>query len=122
MLTVPAPYPQPAGGDESKKQWFIRIGNVTCGCLEETSGPRALMYNDDFTPTPYFWSNTTLGGLIPLQPVGLFYNPVSQQTASTYNQTASQGVGGIQAGYTELYGYQVKYPADNSSSPFQLAF
>ncbi|HXQ92420.1 MAG TPA: STT3 domain-containing protein, partial [Nitrososphaerales archaeon] len=28
MLTVPTPYPQPAGGDESKKQWFIRIGNV----------------------------------------------------------------------------------------------
>ena len=35
MLTVPTPYPSPAGGDESKKQWFIRIGNVTCGCLEE---------------------------------------------------------------------------------------
>ncbi|MCL5068708.1 MAG: hypothetical protein M1368_10210 [Thaumarchaeota archaeon] len=122
MLSVPTPYPQPAGGDESKKQWFIRIGNVTCGCLEETQGPRALMYNDDFTPTPYFWSNSTLGQLMPLQPIGIFYNPVSQQTANTYNQTETQGVGGIQAGYTELYGYQMKYPAGNASAPFQLAF
>ncbi len=67
MLTVPTPYPQPAGGDESKKQWFIRIGNETCGCLQETIGSHALMENDDFTPTPYFWNSSTFGQLIPFQ-------------------------------------------------------
>lgn len=123
MLTVPTPYPQPGGGDESKKQWFIRIGNVTCGCLQETVGPNALMYPDDFTPTPYFWANSTMGQLIPYQSQGLFYNPVSGSTAQGYSGTVqSNGAGGISAGYTELYNYQMKYPAGNSSAPFQLAF
>lgn len=124
MLTVPTPYPQPAGGDESKKQWFIRIGNVTCGCLEETIGPHALMENDDFTPTPYFWANSTLGQLIPFQSQQLYYNPVTSQTAQGYNQTisSSTGASGISNGYTEIYTYQVKYPTGNTSNPFQLAF
>ena len=125
MLTVPTPAPQPAGGDESKKQWFIRIGNTTCGCLEETLGPHALMYNDDFSPTPYFWT-TTLGQLIPLQSQGIYYSPVNtnQQTASSYAQTvnANTGAGGISNGYTELYTYQMKYPTGNNTNPFQLAF
>lgn len=124
MLSVPTPYPQPAGGDESKKQWFILIGNVTCGCLEETLGPRALMYNDDFTPTPYFWANSTFGQLIPFQSQQLYYNPVTGQTAQGYNQTVSSttGASGISNGYTEIYTYQVKYPTGNVSNPFQLAF
>ena len=124
MLTVPTPYPQPAGGDESKKQWFIRIGNVTCGCLEENIGSNALMQNDDFTPTPYFWSNSTLGQLIPFQSQQLFYNPVTSQTADGYNQTvsSSNGASGISAGYTEIYTYQMKYPTGNTTNPFQLAF
>lgn len=124
MLTVPTPYPQPAGGDESKKQWFIRIGNVTCGCLEETLGPHALMENDDFTPTPYFWANSTFGQLIPFESQQLYYNPVSAQTANGYNETASTttGASGISNGYTEIYTYQVKYPTGNTSNPFSLAF
>ncbi len=89
MLTVPTPYPQPGGGDESKKQWFIRIGNETCGCLYETSGPKALMQADDFTPTPYFWANSTLGKLIPYNSQGLFYDPVSQATQQGYAATDS---------------------------------
>jgi dolichyl-diphosphooligosaccharide---protein glycosyltransferase len=129
MLTVPTPYPQPGGGDESKKQWFIRIGNVTCGCLYETNGPKALMQPDDFTPTPYFWTNSTFGQLIPYSSQGLFYNPVlsaqgsSSATAQSYSGTVqSNGASGIGAGYTELYTYQMKYPATNSTNPFQIAF
>lgn len=122
-LTVPTPYPQPGGGDESKKQWFIRIGNTTCGCLQETIGPHALMYNDDFTPTPYFWANSTLGQLIPYQSQGLFYNPVRNTPQQGYNATVqSNGAGGISAGYTELYTYNMKYPTGDTTSPFQLAF
>jgi dolichyl-diphosphooligosaccharide--protein glycosyltransferase len=122
-LTVPTPYPQPGGGDESKKQWFIRIGNVTCGCLYETSGPKALMQADDFTPTPYFWSNSTLGKLIPYASEGLFYNPVSGSSEQSYSNTVqSNGASGISAGYTELYTYQMNYPATSTTNPFQIAF
>ncbi len=120
MLTVPTPFPNPAGGDESKKQWFIRIGNVTCGCLQETTGPKALMYNDDFTPTPYFWANTTLGELFPFTEAGVFLNPATQATQTSYAATVTNGVGGINAGYTELYSYRT--PTTNSSAPFSLAF
>ncbi len=124
MLSVPTPYPQPAGGDESKKQWFILIGNETCGCLQETLGPRALMYNDDFTPTPYFWANSTFGKLIPFQSQQLYYNPVTGATANGYNETVSSttGASGISNGYTEIYTYGVNYPTGNTSNPFQLAF
>ena len=132
-LTVPTPYPSPAGGDESKKQWFIRIGNVTCGCLEETVGPQALMYPDDFSPTPYFWTNSTLGQLIPLAPTGVYAtpqffissSPSSSNTVQGYAATylpSNGNVSGISAGDTQIYGYSMKMPASNSSAPFQLAF
>ena len=130
-LTVPTPYPSPAGGDESKKQWFIRIGNTTCGCLEETTGPRALMYPDDFTPTPYFWANSTLGQLMPFIPTNFFaspqyfISPSSNQPSQGYSSTylpQNGNVSGISAGYTELYQYSMKMPSTNSSAPFQLAF
>ena len=46
-----------SGGDESKKQWFIRIGGFNeMDYLEQ----------DGFTPTPKFWNDTLLGKLIPL--------------------------------------------------------
>jgi dolichyl-diphosphooligosaccharide---protein glycosyltransferase len=129
MLTVPTPFPQPAGGDESKKQWFIRIGNGSCGCLQETVGSQALMEPDDFTPTPYFWNSSTLGQLIPFQSQALYYNPVLAQggqggTAQGYNQTINSqtGASGISNGYTEIYTYQMKYPTGDTKTPFQLAF
>jgi dolichyl-diphosphooligosaccharide--protein glycosyltransferase len=130
-LTVPTPYPSPSGGDESKKQWFIRIGNTTCGCLEETVGPQALMYPDDFTPTPYFWSNSTLGQLIPLVSTNLygsaayFAGNTQAQPSNGYSSTylpSNGNVSGINAGYTDIFEYQMKMPAGNSSAPFELAF
>jgi dolichyl-diphosphooligosaccharide--protein glycosyltransferase len=131
LLTVPTPNPSPGGGDESKKQWFIRIGNLTCGCLYETNDNtgKALMQPDDFTPTPYFWANSTFGQLIPFSSQGLFYSFAAagagqSATAQGYGQTASQttGASGIANGYTELYTYQMKYPAGNTTNPFQIAF
>jgi dolichyl-diphosphooligosaccharide--protein glycosyltransferase len=122
----------PAGGDESKKQWFIRIGNTTCGCLVETgNAPNALMESDDFTPTPYFWTNTTLGQLMPFTEVsgGQFVNAAFQSpsagsgyAATCQTVSGNNTVCGIDAGYTEVYNYQMKYPANNSSAPFELAF
>ncbi len=121
MLTVGN---NPAGGDESKKQWFMRIGNTTCGCIEETNGPHALMESDDFTPTPYFWANTTLGQLMPFTEIsgGTFISPSTSSTQQGFAATCTNGICGIDAGYTELYNYQMKYPAGNSSAPFQLVF
>jgi dolichyl-diphosphooligosaccharide---protein glycosyltransferase len=130
--------PNPAGGDESKKQWFIRIGNTTCGCLEEASGPHALMYPDDFTPTSYFWANTTMGQLVPLQEFpsgGAFQCFLSPSTYSACSSPATGYAatepalggsgntnGGLSNAFTELYSYQMKMPATNASAPFQLAF
>ncbi len=128
FLTVNAPYPNPAGGDESKKQWFIRIGNTLCNpaCFNESSGNNALMYPDDFTPTPYFWANTTLGKLMPFFNTEEYFIPsqTSSQPVSGYQATVSttNNASGISAGYAELLNYDVHYAAGNASAPFQLAF
>lgn len=144
FITVNTPFPNPPGGDESKKQWFMRIGNETCnvtpqcpaGGLQETSGPRALMYPDDFTPTPYFWANTTMGKLMPFVNTETYeYGPALggltssgpcglNAQATSYDGTfcSNDGASGISDGYAELLAYHVNYPATNSSAPFQLAF
>jgi dolichyl-diphosphooligosaccharide---protein glycosyltransferase len=49
-----------SGGDESKKQWFMRIGG-----FDTTEYLQA----DGFTATPRFWDTTLLGQLIPFRPV-----------------------------------------------------
>ena len=47
-----------SGGDESKKQWFMRIGG-----FDESR----YLEQDGLTPTPSFWNTTLLGGLIPFK-------------------------------------------------------
>ncbi len=126
-ITVQAPYPEPPGGDESKKQWFLRIGNTLCNpaCFNETTGNNALFEPDDFTPTPYMWANTTLGRLMPFidteeyEQVGSTSGP-TQGYSSTYSSTTNAS--GISNGYYELLEYNMNYPAGNTSAPFQLAF
>jgi dolichyl-diphosphooligosaccharide---protein glycosyltransferase len=49
-----------SGGDESKKQWFMRIGGF------DTTD---YLQMDGFTATPRFWDTTLLGQLIPFRPV-----------------------------------------------------
>ncbi len=145
FITVNTPYPNPPGGDESKKQWFIRIGNTSCnippqcapgGLVEDNGASNALMYPDDFTPTPYFWANSTMGQLMPFSNTEEYvYTPYLygltssgpcslQTTAQGYSGTAcsTNGASGISDGYTEFLIYDMKYPASNSSAPFQLAF
>jgi dolichyl-diphosphooligosaccharide--protein glycosyltransferase len=145
FLTVNTPLPNPPGGDESKKQWFIRIGNTTCnvapqcpagGYVETNANGTypALMYPDDFTPTPNFWANTTLGHLIPFSDTSEYiYAPGSGASSgpcgnsaqvTSYSQTtcSTNGASGISDGYADILTYNMKYPATNSSAPFQLAF
>ncbi|HJU35322.1 MAG TPA: STT3 domain-containing protein, partial [Nitrososphaera sp.] len=48
------------GGDESKKQWFMRIGGFNEANYVEEDGS---------TPKPEFWNNTLIGKLFPFQPL-----------------------------------------------------
>ncbi|MDH3736935.1 MAG: glycosyltransferase family 39 protein, partial [Nitrosopumilus sp.] len=49
------------GGDESKKQWFMRIAEEP---LEK------YLYSDGISATEYFWNNTLLGKMFPFTVIG----------------------------------------------------
>ncbi len=76
------------GGDESKKQWFIRIGglNIT-----------QFLYDDEFTPKPYFWENTILGKMWPFE-LWQFVDRSGRLQGTEYKP-----------GYIALYMKQLKY-------------
>lgn len=88
------------GGDESKKQWFIKIAGE-----DETQ----FLQPDQFTPTDYFWQNTLLGHMFPFTTV-TYYDPVSHSESQTY-----------QSGYTAIYAKNVKYP-ENGNGPLKLVY
>jgi dolichyl-diphosphooligosaccharide---protein glycosyltransferase len=117
------------GGDESKKQWFIRIGNLTeskyleCPGLsntEVTSAGQPCSTVDDFNLTPYAADSTLFGRLLPFRLTGYLYTSSSTsgiQFSSTYT-VGSNGAPPIQAfSYPSSY----VYPA-NSTGPFKLAY
>jgi dolichyl-diphosphooligosaccharide--protein glycosyltransferase len=92
------------GGDESKKQWFIRIGG-----LDENTFLEA----DAFTPKPYFWENTLLGKMMPFR-------------FASYVEFTAEGLqfsenNDYQQGLRALYTYDMKYPSDGPG-PLRLAF
>lgn len=89
-----------SGGDESKKQWFMRIGG-----FDETR----YLEQDGLTPTPSFWNTTLLGGLIPFK---------VDAYASRANIQQQYSPGSI-----ALYSKQVKYPANGGiHQPFDLVY
>jgi dolichyl-diphosphooligosaccharide--protein glycosyltransferase len=93
------------GGDESKKQWFIRIGGFDENKYLEPDG---------VTPTPLFWNATFLGQLIPFTVQGY---------ASRTNIQSQYSPGTI-AIYTE----DIKYPQNSvnrtttNSQPLNLVY
>ena len=88
------------GGDESKKQWFMKIGGYnTSDFLED----------DQFTPKPSFWQNTLLGQMFPFVPV-TYYDPNTHTESQTYT-----------TGYTAIYTKSVKYPSDGNG-PLRLVY
>ena len=89
------------GGDESKKQWFIRIGGMEDEQFVEADG---------FTPNQNMWTNSMLGKLMPF----VTNVQVNEEGQVIENQPWSQEM-------TTLYKYQMKYPAD-SRGPLRLAF
>jgi dolichyl-diphosphooligosaccharide---protein glycosyltransferase len=93
------------GGDESKKQWFIRIGGFNeLNYLEQ----------DGFTPTSQFWNRTLLGHLIPFTPVSY---ASFQQGVLTNIQPQ------YQPGSIALHTKNIKYP-DNTeeNQPLRLVY
>lgn len=88
------------GGDESKKQWFIRIGGFD---------ENRYLEQDGFTPTPFFWNNTLLGKLIPFTPVSYILNGAP---SSEY-----------QPGATAIFAKDIKYPENGSEEqPLKLVY
>lgn len=88
------------GGDESKKQWFMRIAGE-----DETQ----FLQSDEFTPTDYFWQNTLLGHMFPFTTV-TYYDPTSHSESQTY-----------QSGFTAIYAKNIKYP-ENGNGPLKLVY
>jgi dolichyl-diphosphooligosaccharide---protein glycosyltransferase len=93
------------GGDESKKQWFMRIGGFDeANYIEE----------DGFTPKPEFWNNTLIGKLFPFDP--LYYARFGAQGPAEVQET-------WQPGFVGLYAQNVKYPADGGNDqPLHLVY
>ncbi len=87
------------GGDESKKQWFIRIAGLNIS---------QFLYPDEFTPQQNFWDNTLVGKMFPLTQVG-FLNTQGQIT-TVYAQ-----------GSVGVYSFMIKYPKDGTG-PLKLVF
>jgi dolichyl-diphosphooligosaccharide---protein glycosyltransferase len=88
------------GGDESKKQWFIKIGGLDSS---------KFLQDDSFTPTNYFWQNTLLGQMFPFTPL-TYYDPNTHNESPTYT-----------TGYTAIYSKTIKYP-ENGTGPLRLVY
>ncbi|MBI3022892.1 MAG: hypothetical protein HYY68_04085 [Thaumarchaeota archaeon] len=98
----------PGGGDESKKQWFIRIGG-----LEESKylEPQP----DGFNLTPYALQNTLFGQMLPFTFAG-YYNYGSQGLTPQW-QLDQNGNPPLQ-----LYNAPVRFQYPAGGSPFRIAF
>ncbi len=96
------------GGDESKKQWFIRIG----GLNESTYlSPQP----DDFNLTPYTLSNTIFGQMLPFNFAG--YVNQNGTLIQTY-QLGSNGAPPIQ-----VFSYPASFKfSQNGNGPFRIVY
>jgi dolichyl-diphosphooligosaccharide---protein glycosyltransferase len=88
------------GGDESKKQWFMKIGGLDSS---------QFLQDDSFTPTDFFWKNTLLGQMFPFTPL-TYFDPNTHNESPTYT-----------TGYTAIYSKTIKYPS-NGDGPLRLAY
>lgn len=95
----PALYFVQGGGDESKKQWFMRIAGEPL---------RKYLYDDGVSGTPELW-NTTLGRMIPFT-VYAYIDVANQKQSDQYV-----------SGFTPVYIDDIKFPQDGNG-PFKLAY
>lgn len=88
------------GGDESKKQWFMRIGGFDT---------QRFLYDDGVSSTPEFWNETLLGRMIPFTVYG-YVDIASQRQADRYV-----------SGFTPVYIDDIKYPQEGDG-PLNLVY
>ncbi|QDI88843.1 hypothetical protein Nisw_04570 [Candidatus Nitrosopumilus sp. SW] len=88
------------GGDESKKQWFMRIAGEP---LDKH------LQNDGISGTDHFWNNTLLGKMIPFNLLGYVNFQTNQQSLS------------YQPGFTAIYEKDIKFPQDGDG-PLRLVY
>ena len=121
------------GGDESKKQWFIRIGNLTesnyleCPGIssnELTSAGQPCQTIDDFNLTPYALTNSLFGQLLPFKLAGYLYTYQASSTATPTIQFSTTYTFGSNGGPPiEAFTYPSSYNfPSNSTGPFRLAY
>ena len=89
------------GGDESKKQWFMRIA--------ADDPVEKYLHADGLSGTDHFWGSTLAGRLIPYS-VLAYVNPATNEQSASYLP-----------GYTPVYALDLKYPPDGDG-PFRLAY
>ncbi len=105
------------GGDESKKQWFIRIGGLNetqyleCASIR-VSGCTGI---DDFNLTPEALQNTLFGQMLPFT-FGGFYNLATGSIGTTYSADSNGNPP------LELFNYPPSYQLNGGTSPFKIAF
>ena len=89
------------GGDESKKQWFIKIAGYP---------ESKYLHADGISGTDYFWNETLLGAMVPFSPLG-YVNPnnLNQQSATYVPGTVG------------IYEKDIKFPSDGDG-PLKLVY
>ena len=86
------------GGDESKKQWFMRIAEKDLS---------KYLFFDGISGTNFFWNETLLGQMFPFTPIAYVDFQTNQQYLS------------YQPGLEPVYVKEIKYPS-NENGPFRL--
>lgn len=89
------------GGDESKKQWFMRIA--------ADDPVEKYLHVDGLSGTDHFWDSTLAGRIIPYSVIA-YVNPMTNEQSGSYVP-----------GYTPVYAMDLKYPPDGTG-PFRLAY
>ena len=89
------------GGDESKKQWFMRIAGHNLG---------EYLHSDGMSGTDYFWNETILGHMFPFTIISYINPNDPSQQFPTYVP-----------GSIPIYTKEIKYPADGDG-PLRLAY
>ena len=113
----------PGGGDESKKQWFIRIGGLNESEFLECPAISPSCENvDDFNLTPYALNNTIFGQMLPFKLAG-FIVSTSNSTSSSVSLSQTYQFGTNGAPPIEAFSYPLSYTyPTNSNGPFKLVY
>ena len=88
------------GGDESKKQWFMRIAEKPLPLY---------LHSDGISGTDYFWNETLLGKMFPFTPIA-YVNLQNNQQSPEYLP-----------GFTPVYIKDIKFAFD-SNTPLNLVY